>query len=115
MRLFFNWRKETERKFLQKCRRIKITGKKPALDMRCCGSIFRNPLPEYAGRLIEEAGLKGYSIGGAKVSEKHANFIVNTGNATADDVLSLIRHIKNVIFEKRKITLETEVEIIGRS
>ncbi len=84
-------------------------------DMRCCGSIFRNPLPEYAGRLIEEAGLKGYSIGGAKVSEKHANFIVNTGNATADDVLSLIRHIKNVIFEKRKITLETEVEIIGRS
>lgn len=83
-------------------------------DMRCCGSIFRNPLPQYAGKLIEEAGLKGYSIGGAQVSEKHANFIVNTGKATANDVLRLIEHIKTVIYEKNKITLETEVEIIGR-
>lgn len=84
-------------------------------DHRCAGSIFRNPLPEHAGRLIEEAGLKGFSIGGAQVSEKHANFIVNTGNAKAADVLNLIQHIKEVIYKNKNIKMETEVEIIGRS
>ncbi|KGM46245.1 UDP-N-acetylenolpyruvoylglucosamine reductase, partial [Neobacillus niacini] len=57
----------------------------------CAGSIFRNPLPNYAGKLIEDAGLKGYQIGGAKISEMHGNFIVNAGNATAKDVLDLIQ------------------------
>jgi len=82
-------------------------------DSPCAGSIFRNPLPHYAGQLIEQAGLKGYSIGGAKISEMHGNFIVNTGGATANDVLSLINHIKKVIKEKFNIEMETEVEIIG--
>ncbi|MBA2870714.1 UDP-N-acetylmuramate dehydrogenase [Anoxybacillus calidus] len=81
----------------------------------CAGSIFRNPLPNYAGKLIETAGLKGYSIGGAKISEQHANFIVNTGNAKAEDVLNLIQHVKNIIHESYGIHLETEVEIIGRT
>ena len=63
----------------------------------CAGSIFRNPLPSYAGKLIEDAGLKGYSIGGAKISDLHGNFIVNTGNAKANDVLLLIQHIKDTI------------------
>lgn len=80
----------------------------------CAGSIFRNPLPNYAGQLIEAAGLKGYSIGGAKVSDMHGNFIVNAGDATAKDVLDLIQYVKDTIFEKNGITLETEVEIIGR-
>lgn len=80
----------------------------------CAGSIFRNPLPQYAGRLIEEAGLKGFSIGGAKISEMHGNFIVNAGNATADDVLKLIQHVKDTINQKYGIKMETEVEIIGR-
>ncbi|WNS77083.1 UDP-N-acetylmuramate dehydrogenase [Bacillus sp. DTU_2020_1000418_1_SI_GHA_SEK_038] len=80
----------------------------------CAGSIFRNPLPNYAGKLIEDAGLKGYSIGGAKVSDMHGNFIVNTGNAKAADVLALIQHIKEKIHEKYTIKIETEVEIIGR-
>jgi UDP-N-acetylmuramate dehydrogenase len=80
----------------------------------CAGSIFRNPLPNYAGKLIETAGLKGYSIGGAKISEQHANFIVNTGNAKAEDVLNLIQHVKNTIHELYGIHLQTEVEIIGR-
>lgn len=80
----------------------------------CAGSIFRNPLPQYAGRLIEEAGLKGYSIGGAMISEMHANFIVNTGNAKADDVLSLIQHVKDTIYRLYEIKMETEVEITGR-
>jgi UDP-N-acetylmuramate dehydrogenase len=80
----------------------------------CAGSIFRNPLPNYAGKLIEVAGLKGYSMGGAKISEMHGNFIINAGNATAQDVLNLIQHVKNTIFELYEIHMETEVEIIGR-
>jgi UDP-N-acetylmuramate dehydrogenase len=80
----------------------------------CAGSIFRNPLPNYAGKLIEEASLKGFSIGGAKISEMHGNFIVNTGNATAKDVLDLIQHVKETIFHLKNVKMETEVEIIGR-
>ncbi|MFD2212953.1 UDP-N-acetylmuramate dehydrogenase [Metabacillus endolithicus] len=80
----------------------------------CAGSIFRNPLPNYAGQLVEAATLKGYQIGGAKVSEMHGNFIVNAGGATAQDVLDLINYIKETILEKYDVTMETEVEIIGR-
>jgi UDP-N-acetylmuramate dehydrogenase len=83
-------------------------------DKPCAGSIFRNPLPRYAGKLIEEAGLKGYAIGGAKISEQHANFIVNTGTATAKDVLDLIQFIKKTVYERYGIHLQTEVEMIGR-
>lgn len=79
----------------------------------CSGSVFRNPLPKHSGQLIEEAGLKGFSIGGAKVSEKHANFIVNAGDAKAQDVLDLIEHIQRVIFEKYNVELEPEIETIG--
>ncbi|MEH6905065.1 UDP-N-acetylmuramate dehydrogenase [Neobacillus drentensis] len=80
----------------------------------CAGSIFRNPLPNYAGKLIEVAGLKGYSIGGAKISEMHGNFIVNAGNATAGDVLALIQHVKDIIYNLYEVKMETEVEIVGR-
>jgi UDP-N-acetylmuramate dehydrogenase len=80
----------------------------------CAGSIFRNPLPHYAGKLIEDAGLKGYQIGGAKISEMHGNFIVNAGNAKAKDVLDLIQYIKNTIQNLYGIKMETEVEIVGR-
>ncbi|TYS70687.1 UDP-N-acetylmuramate dehydrogenase [Sutcliffiella horikoshii] len=80
----------------------------------CAGSIFRNPLPDYAGQLIEKAGLKGHKIGGAKVSDMHANFIVNDDGAKAQDVLDLIAYIKKTIHEKYNVQLETEVEIIGR-
>ncbi|MDQ0860228.1 UDP-N-acetylmuramate dehydrogenase [Bacillus sp. V2I10] len=78
-----------------------------------CGSVFRNPLPHYAGQLIQESGLKGYQIGGAKISELHGNFIVNTGNATAKDVLDLIDFVKKTIYEKHGVRMETEVEIVG--
>lgn len=80
----------------------------------CAGSIFRNPLPNYAGKLVEVAGLKGFSIGGAKISEMHGNFIVNTGTAKAEDVLNLIQHVKKTIYDLYEIKMETEVEIIGR-
>ncbi|MGG6432149.1 UDP-N-acetylmuramate dehydrogenase [Anoxybacillus sp. D401a] len=80
----------------------------------CAGSIFRNPLPQYAGQLIEKAGLKGYTIGGAKISEQHANFIVNAGGATAKDVLELIDYVKKTIYDLYGVSLQTEVEIVGR-
>ncbi|CAM3814185.1 UDP-N-acetylenolpyruvoylglucosamine reductase [Bacillus luti] len=80
----------------------------------CAGSVFRNPLPEFAGNLVEKAGLRGYQIGGAQISEMHGNFIVNTGGASAQDVLSLIALIKHTIKDKFGIDMHTEVEIIGR-
>lgn len=82
------------------------------LDMPSAGSVFRNPQNDHAGRLIEEAGLKGRQIGGAKVSEKHANFIVNTGTATSNDIKNLIRLIQDKIKEKYNIDLILEQEIV---
>jgi UDP-N-acetylmuramate dehydrogenase len=79
-----------------------------------CGSVFRNPLPNYAGNLIEKSGLKGHRIGGAQISERHGNFIVNTGNATAADVLGIIQHVKDTVLDLHGVRMETEVEIIGR-
>lgn len=78
-----------------------------------CGSVFRNPLPQFAARLIQDAGLKGYQIGNAQVSELHANFIVNLGSAKANDIFSLIEHIKTVISDRYGVVLETEVKMIG--
>ena len=80
----------------------------------CAGSIFRNPLPNFAGDLVEKAGLRGYQIGGAKISEMHGNFIVNAGSASAQDVLDLIAFVKKTIKEKFGVDMHTEVEIIGR-
>ncbi|MEL7223383.1 MAG: UDP-N-acetylmuramate dehydrogenase [Cyanobacteria bacterium J06576_12] len=78
-----------------------------------CGSVFRNPPGNSAGRLIQEAGLKGHQIGNAQISTLHANFIVNLGKAKAQNVLALIRHAQAVIKERNNIALETEVKIIG--
>jgi UDP-N-acetylmuramate dehydrogenase len=83
------------------------------ITMTNTGSIFKNPAEMAAGQLLEELGLKGYGIGGAKFSELHANFIVNCGGATAADVLSLIETAKQEALSKRRITLETEVRVIG--
>ncbi|HDR6308373.1 TPA: UDP-N-acetylmuramate dehydrogenase [Bacillus cereus] len=80
----------------------------------CAGSIFRNPIPYFAGDLIEKAGLRGYQIGRAQISEMHGNFIINTGGASAQDVLSLIALIKQTIKDKFGVEMYTEVEIIGR-
>lgn len=86
---------------------------KHPLDYRSAGSIFKNPRSIPAGRLIEEAGLKGMRVGDAQVSEKHANFIVNVGEAAAADVLGLIALVKNNIQDQKGILLEEEVVILG--
>ena len=78
-----------------------------------CGSVFRNPLPHFAAKLIQDAGLKGYQIGNAQVSELHANFIVNLGNAKSQDIFALIEHIKTVISDRYGVVLETEVKMLG--
>ncbi len=82
------------------------------LDMPSAGSVFRNPEEDFAARLIEEAGLKGTSIGGAQVSEKHANFIVNVGSATSNDIKNLIKLVKERVKEKFDVDLINEQEII---
>lgn len=83
------------------------------LQMACAGSVFRNPEGTHAAKLIEEAGLKGTRIGGAEVSTLHANFIVNTGNATAEDVLTLMEYVRQTVFEKSGIRLLPEVLLVG--
>ena len=77
------------------------------------GSMFKNPLDESAGKLIESAGLKGKTVGGAQVSEKHANFIVNTGKAKAADVLALMEIVKQTVLDVHGARLEPEIKIIG--
>ena len=79
-----------------------------------CGSVFKNPEGDYAGRLIESAGLKGERAGGAQISPIHANFIANTGGATAADVLALIRRAQQVVESSCGVRLEPEVKIWGR-
>jgi UDP-N-acetylmuramate dehydrogenase len=79
---------------------------------KSAGCIFRNPFGHFAGKLIEEAGLKGVNVGGAKVSEKHANFIVNDGEATTEEVLELIEKVKKRVYETHQIELESEVRVI---
>ena len=83
------------------------------LNLPSAGSTFRNPHGDFAARLIEASGLKGYQIGGAQVSPKHANFIVNVGECTALDIELLIRHIKDAVLEKQGVALQQEVKVIG--
>lgn len=83
------------------------------LGLPSCGSVFRNPPGDHAARLIETAGLKGYAIGGAEVSEKHANFIINRDSASAADVEELIEHVRQTVIEKHGVELRHEVRIVG--
>lgn len=83
------------------------------IDVPTCGSTFRNPPGDRAGRLIEAAGLKGTTIGGAQVSPKHANFLVNLGTATADDLRALIEHIQAEVDARFGVRLEPEVHLAG--
>ena len=86
---------------------------KQPLEFPSAGSTFKRPAGHFAGALIQEAGLKGVRIGGAQVSEKHAGFVVNTGGATSDDILSLIRLVRDTVLEKTGVLLEPEVRMLG--
>jgi UDP-N-acetylmuramate dehydrogenase len=83
------------------------------LGQPSCGSVFRNPPGDFAGRLIEACGLKGARIGGACVSEKHANFIVNVGGASGADVEALIERVRDTVERAHGIRLQTEVKVVG--
>jgi UDP-N-acetylmuramate dehydrogenase len=84
------------------------------LDVPSCGSVFKNPPGDFAGRLIEQAGLKGEREGGAEISTVHANFIVNRGGARARDVLALVERVRRRVAEHSGVVLEPEVRILGR-
>lgn len=108
--LLENGDKEASKKLIQD--RSKRRQESQPLDMPSAGSVFRNPEGDHAGRLIEAVGLKGKTIGGAQVSLKHANFIVNTGNATSKDIKNLIKLVKDEVKEKFQVDLVLEQEIV---
>lgn len=83
------------------------------LEYPSAGSTFKRTEGYFAGKLIEDCGLKGYSIGGAQVSEKHAGFVINRGDATAEDIKKLIAHVQKTVKEKFDVSLECEVEFVG--
>ena len=86
---------------------------KQPLDLPSAGSTFKRPTGYFAGKLIQDAGLRGYSVGGAQVSEKHCGFVVNTGGATAEDVFGLIRHVQAEVKREFGVDLQTEVRFLG--
>lgn len=83
------------------------------LGLPSCGSVFRNPPGDYSARLIETAGLKGFRIGGAEVSSKHANFIINRRDASASDIETLIEHVRKTVLDVHGVSLKHEVRIVG--
>ena len=86
---------------------------KQPLEMASAGSTFKRPEGHFAGKLIQDAGMQGHSVGDAQVSTKHAGFVVNTGNASASDVLQVIRDVQAAVKEQFGVTLETEVRMWG--
>lgn len=87
---------------------------KQPLEFPSCGSTFKRPKDGFAAALIEECGLKGFSIGGAQVSEKHSGFVINKGGATFEDVIGLVEHIKSVVREQKGVELECEMLIVDK-
>lgn len=113
-RVGISWPNQADPDVLVKVReanRVRLT--KQPLDMPSCGSVFVNPPGHTSGRLIESCGLKGFSVGGAKVSEKHANFIVNFKQATASDIDAVIKHVQQTVKDQTGVSLKTEVVYLG--
>ena len=83
------------------------------LEYPSSGSFFKRPEGYFAGKLVQDSGLKGYTVGGAAVSEKHAGFVINKGGATCDDILKLSRHVKETVLSKFGVVMEHEVRFLG--
>lgn len=110
-KMHFGVGKPSEIKALMKDLNNRRKEKQP-LDLPSAGSAFKRPEGYYAGKLIMDAGLRGYRVGDAAVSEKHCGFIVNLGQATSADILALVKHIENEVYSQFKVTLETELRLI---
>jgi len=112
-RVGLSWSLEADKTILEQ---VKAANKsrlsKQPLDMPSCGSVFVNPPGHKVAQLIDSSGLKGYTVGGAQVSMKHANFIVNIGDATAKDMLAVIEHVKTVVKAQKNVELHTEVIVL---
>ncbi|MCP4667447.1 MAG: UDP-N-acetylmuramate dehydrogenase [Deltaproteobacteria bacterium] len=114
LRVRFNMRLESEKTVADRMSGyLKKRRERQPLEYPSAGSVFRNPPNNHAGRLIEEAGLKGERIGGAMISKKHANFIVNTGGATARDILALLSFAQEKVQKATGIKLEPEIRVVG--
>ncbi len=87
---------------------------KQPINLPSAGSVFKRPEGYFAGKLIEDAGLKGLTIGDAQISDKHCGFIINKGNASAKDIYNLIKHIQKTIYERFGVKLETEIKLLGK-
>ncbi len=110
MRLIKGETKQIQAKMQELNRRRR---EKQPLNLPSAGSAFKRPAGYYAAKLIEDAGLKGYRIGGAQVSVKHCGFIVNTGDATATDVIQLMEYVKKRVFQNSGVMLEQEIRVLG--
>jgi len=113
-RVGLSWAVQPDATILDQVRtanKVRLT--KQPLDMPSCGSVFRNPVGHKAAQLIDGCGLKGFTVGGAQVSLKHANFIVNLGEAKATDMWSIIEHVRNTVKSLKSVDLHTEVVRLG--
>ncbi len=114
IRAFMSWPMEKDPTILQQVRDAnKLRLSKQPLDMPSCGSVFKNPASHKAAQLIDQCGLKGFRIGDAQVSLKHANFIVNLNQASAIDTWNVIQHVKKVVLDQTRVELNTEVVRMG--
>ncbi len=115
LRVNFIWPMEQERDLNQYIKsELKKRRETQPLEWPSCGSVFKNPYPRYAGDLIEQSGLKGFQKGGAIISEKHGNFIINKDDASAKDIDYLVKKIRQVVHQKFNILLKPEIHYLGR-
>ncbi len=113
--VYFNLKKGNQNEIKKTMEELNEKRKdKQPISFPSAGSVFKRPEGNYAGKLIEEAGLKGMTIGGAQISEKHCGFIINKGNATAKDIYNLIDYIQRAVYERFGVKLETEIKLMGK-
>ncbi len=110
----FRFEKSADYDIMEKIKELAVARRtKQPLEYPSAGSTFKRPEGYFAGKLIQDAGLKGYSVGGAQVSEKHSGFVINTGNATVADVLTLVQDVQKKVYEQSGVMLEMEIRKIG--